>query len=631
MGVQRLTTYIHNECPETYGQHSIDKIVQYAVHHDNKKPIIVVDLNASIRCFYKFIGNLDFICGGQTRQLYNCVKEIISKFDEIGIRLIFVIDGPKPLNSEIRIKKGVKILNDCVYPTMTDLKWDVDPRCTDRDSDVLTYGSIFRVLIEDPNVETIVADGDADPDVVSVAIKKNAAGILSRDSDYIIFDLKCVYFNAEFLNMENMTARVYDRFTLTKKYLKLKSTFHLPLFAIFAGNSDIDRMIYLRNFQSYLFSIYRTGLPKTKSISDYFDTIVNFINSQKFSQYSKERVIYKIRHIIENLQVFDSNKVDMFINAYKYYFVRDLKSIVCLPSDYSDDTWSRILRLPFCHDNVTMIKYNYFEISQGFEFHDPEGIPSVDKLTTDIRRRHYQVAFYESNDKEITILELIDFEYIKVNGPREINPGTLDTKKVLHPGLLQLHYGEDMQDFKLNLFIYVFFGAPGESSLLDENEINEFKTMAAKEGLLFITTSLLILQRHYEFPILYDWEILTFILHFCLIHSCTLDELNLIDPNDIKLTARSVQLAHVYQNYFIYTTSNLIGNVVPVFELLGPYNFDGVLFQYLYSRASNGRCRNVQDIALEYPQEYVDVEKINRIFNFVTQNRNERFFKVAKM
>ena len=70
----------------------------------------------------------------------------------------------------------------------------------------------------------------------------------------------------------------------------------------------------------------------------------------------------------------------------------------------------------------------------------------------------------------------------------------------------------------------------------------------------------------------------------------------------------------------IYYTNTIVGDVVPKKYMLNVNNFDGQLFQWIYLKAkSNSSAEELCHLYLSEDKQ----QELNRIFQFVTNNRNE--------
>ena len=90
MGVKNLQGYF-----EKYGSDPPDPYFYRVAVRDllipGRKDTLIIDMNS---CQNKFVSGLDLVCGGQFRQYKERWAEFVNKLSDLGVKVIFVTDGP---------------------------------------------------------------------------------------------------------------------------------------------------------------------------------------------------------------------------------------------------------------------------------------------------------------------------------------------------------------------------------------------------------------------------------------------------------------------------------------------------------------------------------------------------------
>ncbi|KAL1122774.1 hypothetical protein AAG570_003101 [Ranatra chinensis] len=193
-------------------------------------------------CSLKYIySGLDFINGGQLKEYEQAVINFVNKFEALGARLVFFFDGPHKEGKRDTWKKrrlGALALMLNLLDNLENGKL-VSSFKTD-EIICLPVGVrevLFRTVKYVCGCEVRVALKECDEEIARYAKKNKCLAILSQDTDFIIYDSARYYLSMKFLEIQNMSTLVYDRYALAEN-LKI-STAHLPLLATSLGNDIV--------------------------------------------------------------------------------------------------------------------------------------------------------------------------------------------------------------------------------------------------------------------------------------------------------------------------------------------------------------------------------------------------------
>ncbi|KAG8172310.1 hypothetical protein JTE90_007023, partial [Oedothorax gibbosus] len=237
MGVRGLQTYIERDCPDACKSVSVKEIADKHRHFYNCDPVLVVDGMSMINRLYQN-ANLEWIYGGQWLQFVKVLEEFISRFKNIGVSLVFFFDGT--ISAEKRdewVRRRVS-----KYETIAGIFQEI--KCTLREPDRQSFqlptamGTLTRFATKELGAEVVQTDKDADEAIAEYANNhREVCGILSQDSDFIIFNTK-TYLSLMHLDLQSLRTIHYDRDCFANRYLKL-SVSQLPLFACLNGNDYV--------------------------------------------------------------------------------------------------------------------------------------------------------------------------------------------------------------------------------------------------------------------------------------------------------------------------------------------------------------------------------------------------------
>lgn len=237
MGVRGLQTFIEKECPDACKYVSVKEIADNHRISYNCQPVLVVDGMSMLNRLYQST-SLEWIYGGQWLQFLKILEDFISRFNSIGVKLVFFFDGTIcAAKREEWVRRRVS-----KYDTIASIFQFIKATSSEPDRKFFqlptSMGTIARFAVKELGAELIQTDKDADEAIAEYANKhKEVFGILSQDSDFIIYNTK-TYLSLMHLDLHSLKTIHYDRDCFASRYLNL-SVSQLPLFACLNGNDFV--------------------------------------------------------------------------------------------------------------------------------------------------------------------------------------------------------------------------------------------------------------------------------------------------------------------------------------------------------------------------------------------------------
>ena len=395
----------------------------------------------------------------------------------------------------------------------------------------------------------------------------NGFGILSQDSDFLIFQFKreVLYLSMKHFDFDGLFAsgilrtKVYDQERLRRELGIRKQD--LPILAAMKGNDVVDRKD-LVDFQRRV---------TNRGQHPIFWSIAKFIRNE-------ERRFKSLKKLAEFVFYGDKGKAETFVKAVNGYFLdRPIHQRWSKVS--GDKKWCEIVSLS-SEKIYKMLVDNVLEMSTRIEDYresdDPDKVPVCSIVYKEVLKRIYGILRHEQpSDVPKTIETWLMAGLKSLDEPQYFEPPPVPED---HPGLKRLWSSENIDELRFKL--YAFTIHPD----LDHRELMRF----APEN-LYLVSVLYYLQNCTLFsPILYKHEVEAFIEH----HLQLMDLKEGVDIVQVQPTRRSICLATLYTESPFRTSSNVVGSPVPQKFMLNCNNFYGTLFQKIYlSRQSRKNSR----------------------------------------
>uniref|UniRef100_A0A3Q3WXK8 XPG N-terminal domain-containing protein n=1 Tax=Mola mola TaxID=94237 RepID=A0A3Q3WXK8_MOLML len=240
MGVKGLQSFMERCCPEACVTVNLREMAR---QHVAKSPTIVVDGMACLRHWYKC---RDWVCGGQWGEYMDVLKSWVEAFTSAGIRLVFFFDG---LVTEHKRREWVKRrhrVNREISKIFRHMKAHGEQPGRELfclPSGLATFtGFALRSLGQ----EVFCSVQEADYEIASYAYQNCSMGILSQDTDFIVYD-SAPYLSVAKLQIDSLTTVLYDRQRLCCSIGLAVA--QLPLLACLLGNDVVsqEQMQHIRN------------------------------------------------------------------------------------------------------------------------------------------------------------------------------------------------------------------------------------------------------------------------------------------------------------------------------------------------------------------------------------------------
>ena len=593
MGVRGLETYIEERCRGT-AFYEVDIVELARKATSSSEATLVVDLMSCVKKFYVEIAGLDVICGGQIKQYVDFLRRFVERFRAVGIRLVFVVDGPSQSSKrETWVKRryqswekfGVLVYDALKRGRYPDLRGNVTSLPS------LQTQALVEVVL---GCEVVITAGgtEADEDVVRLARSRNAFAILAQDTDYLIYDTGDVaYLSVKHLDFGAMRTHRYDRVELAS-HLGLHPN-QLSLLAMLNGNDVFDAEP-LRPFHLWLTQyVRRKSFP---SHEDVIDTLPEYIaNCGLPTNYDD---ILKDLPWLVNDVFGDQSLLNEARALIRGYFVkteqRPLRSTALNWLAIKDSPMSRLAHVK------SVVEFGRYESSYCLEdFRESHRLPPSAFLFRALRRRLYGVLLYEKpgalkadgSGFAITVEEWVMSGVGSLDGPcvQQVDLPPAE----FHPGLLALR---DDATPRVTGYRWALFAHIISPSL-------EPAVLAGMPSLdLFYPAAVLYYFQHETEgnrpPLLEDWEVDAFIAQHFLLREYTVDRLAAIPFPPNVPDPRGVQLATLYSVRGLIVLSNYVLGcpVRPVERVLMLNNLDGKLFQMVYLDFKHGR-RTLRGVA----------------------------------
>ncbi|KAI8510090.1 hypothetical protein Bbelb_125180 [Branchiostoma belcheri] len=240
MGVKGLQTYVEKNCPHACEKVSLRSLAQdYQAEH-GKTPVLVVDGLSCLRDHF-YHGGLAWVYGGQWQEYLTSLRKFVQDFQSAGIEVVFIFDGvvekskrPVWISRRKTELKTVKKIFQHIRAT------GKEPH---RSLLHLPPGTgMFAGLgLKSLGARVYHSSVEADREIAEFALSRDCFGILSQDSDFLIYNMGTAsYFSAQNLKRQrNDITTVRYRADVLCDHLGLKRS-DLPLFSCLLGNDVIS-------------------------------------------------------------------------------------------------------------------------------------------------------------------------------------------------------------------------------------------------------------------------------------------------------------------------------------------------------------------------------------------------------
>uniref|UniRef100_A0A8C2NLA9 Constitutive coactivator of peroxisome proliferator-activated receptor gamma n=1 Tax=Capra hircus TaxID=9925 RepID=A0A8C2NLA9_CAPHI len=239
MGVRGLHGFVASSCPHVCTVVNFKELAErHRSQHPGGTPAVVVDAMCCLRYWYT---PESWVCGGQWREYYSSLREFVSAFTAVGIKLIFFFDGMVEQSKRGEwVKRRLKN-NREIAKIFHHIKSHREQ--PGRNMFFIPSGlAVFtRFALKALGQETLCSLQEADYEVASYGFQNNCLGILGEDTDYLIYDT-CPYFSISELSLDSLDTVMLCREKLSQSLgLRLAD---LPLLACLLGNDVVPEGMF---------------------------------------------------------------------------------------------------------------------------------------------------------------------------------------------------------------------------------------------------------------------------------------------------------------------------------------------------------------------------------------------------
>ncbi|XP_035698420.1 constitutive coactivator of peroxisome proliferator-activated receptor gamma-like [Branchiostoma floridae] len=249
MGVKGLQTYVEKNCPHACEKVDLRRLAQDYRENHGKTPVLVVDGLSCVRDHF-YHGGLPWVYGGQWQEFLTSLQNFVQDFQSAGIEVVFIFDGVVEKSKRpvwiSRRKSELKTVKK-IFQHIRTTKREPNRRLL-----CLPPGTgMFAGLgLKSLGIRVYHSLVEADREIAEFAVSEDCFGILSQDSDFLIYDMGAAsYFSAQSLKRRKggFTTVRYRADELCD-HLGLERS-DLPLLSCLLGN-DVIPHTKLENFHS---------------------------------------------------------------------------------------------------------------------------------------------------------------------------------------------------------------------------------------------------------------------------------------------------------------------------------------------------------------------------------------------
>ncbi|XP_035256407.1 constitutive coactivator of peroxisome proliferator-activated receptor gamma isoform X2 [Anguilla anguilla] len=284
MGVKGLQGFVENAVPGACVQVDLREMAeQHRRAKPGHVPTLAVDGMACLRLWYSCQA---WVHGGQWREYLHLLEEFVASFTAAGIRLVFFFDGVVDDDKRKEwVRRRLRVNKD-VARVFQHIK--LHGQQPGRDLLCLPSGlaTFSTFALKSLGQETWSTTREADYEIASYALQNDCMGILSQDSDFLIFDT-APYLSVSRLRLDRLCTMQLCRDTLCRT-LGLHPG-DLPLLACVLGNDTVPEQ-RLQCLRSKCMAEYRSRLSQTPNHGKVF-AVAEFISSNRPSSGEAEGIV----------------------------------------------------------------------------------------------------------------------------------------------------------------------------------------------------------------------------------------------------------------------------------------------------------------------------------------------------
>ncbi|XP_027006093.1 constitutive coactivator of peroxisome proliferator-activated receptor gamma isoform X3 [Tachysurus fulvidraco] len=453
MGVKGLQSFLETCYPETCLHVDLRQLAAaHAKAHPDMMPTVVVDGMACLRHWYQCEA---WVHGGQWQEYMHFLHKFVEAFKVSGLRLVFYFDSTIEEQKRAEWVKRRLRVNQDIVKIFNHLK--NHHQQPNRKMFCLPSGlaSFSTFALKSLGQEAYCSVREGDYEIAEYALRNNCIGILSQDTDFIIYDT-VPYMSIDKLRLENMTTVQYSREKLCH-ILKLQKS-DLPLLACIMGNDFVSEH-QLQNLRKNALTVYGKKHP-----GDKVHAAAEFINSHRPN--SDETRSVSTLHLSKA----DMEVVEKGIQSYLLpgqtspWLDRSLPmpmpKQVCVMEKYLNRDILQAAKERHIQAEGFMIynvlKYGVVDCSNTLE--DEElGLPPQAILYQPLREHIYSILMPSSYGETLSVQEWFVFPGNPLKEPKKVFPKALNLPDGT-PDLTTLWFGNDpeVKSIRVSTFLAVF-------------------------------------------------------------------------------------------------------------------------------------------------------------------------------
>ncbi|XP_062852009.1 constitutive coactivator of peroxisome proliferator-activated receptor gamma [Trichomycterus rosablanca] len=567
MGVKGLQ-YFMETYPETCIHVDLRQMAAaHARAHPGITPTVVVDGLACLRYWYRC---QSWVHGGQWQEYMHFLQEFVDAFKKAGLRLVVFFDGTVEEQKRAEwVKRRLRVNQDIcrVFQYIKNHEQQPDREMVCLPSGLATFS---RFALKYLGQETFCSVREGDYEIAEYALHNNCIGILSQDTDFVIYDT-VPYLSLSKLKLENMNTVQLCREKLCH-ILKLQKS-DLPLLACILGN-DIVPEHRLQNLRKHTLTLYGK-----KHQGDKVFAVADFINKHRSNSNGACSIP------LMPLSKADKEIVEKGIQSYLLpgqsspWLEHDsafFSEPVCAMEKYVNKELLQAAKKKHvqaeCFMIYNVLKDGIVECSNTLESEEL-GVTPQAILFQPVREHIYSILLPGSFEETLSVKEWFVFPGNPLKEPNKVSPTPLNLPEGA-PDLMALWFGNDseMKSIRVSTFLAVF-------DLQDlTQDLDHFDTPLI--AVICLVTYIAIQAKHVSVE-----DIDAYLAQAVCIRYKSYAELQQTMVPEVD--PRAVQLGSLFVRGLTYliAANSACGFPFPMSEIMPWKVFDGLLFHSKYLQA----------------------------------------------
>ncbi|XP_057297054.1 constitutive coactivator of PPAR-gamma-like protein 1 [Hydractinia symbiolongicarpus] len=236
MGIQSLQDYV-----DSCGRHAsqLSKVLETSKRKTSN--LLLIHADSCFRQFYH--ENIDWVCGGQWSELFQCVEKFVRAFRQSDIELVVFFDGCLTEYTLYQWSMKHRFTREVVKETLSHIIHNQNIPFRTKTKNFVTPGSFksaLRLAFRACEVIVCCSIKDVYKESILYAKDQNCLGILGNDANYFFYNAPCYISlgSTRWMKKFLSACKVYSIESLLKELLLTKED--LPYFSALLGNFVIS-------------------------------------------------------------------------------------------------------------------------------------------------------------------------------------------------------------------------------------------------------------------------------------------------------------------------------------------------------------------------------------------------------